>query len=100
MQTGYSPRRRFDAIALAYGLCGGGVSGIRAMQPPHHHPAHNDCIGILLGSQARYLRRSPLSRRIIGSAPAAGIGGYPCPERYSEKLAQYTSSSARTTRGI
>ena len=46
-------RRRLDAIVLCYGLCGGGLDGVRAGRLPLVVPRADDCIGILLGSQKR-----------------------------------------------
>jgi hypothetical protein len=48
-------RRRPDAIVLGYGLCGKGISGIKAGRLPLVIPRTDDCIGLLLGSQQRYL---------------------------------------------
>ncbi len=47
--------RRPDAILLGYGLCGGGTAGLRAGSLPLVIPRTDDCIGLLLGSQQRYL---------------------------------------------
>ncbi|MDR3527092.1 MAG: DUF1638 domain-containing protein [Rhizomicrobium sp.] len=45
-----------DAVALAYGLCNRGVIGLRARKVPVVVPRAHDCIGLLLGSSARYLQ--------------------------------------------
>lgn len=47
--------RKLDAIALCYGLCGGGSCGLRAGKLPLIIPRTEDCIGLLLGAQQRYL---------------------------------------------
>lgn len=47
--------QRPDYIALAYGLCSNGVAGITARDIPIVVPRCDDCIGIFLGSQDRYL---------------------------------------------
>ena len=44
----------YDAIVLAYGLCGGATSGLRAGSIPLVAPRAHDCITIFLGSRARY----------------------------------------------
>jgi len=50
-----SNAHRFDAIVLAYGLCSNGVCGVHARDIPLIIPRTDDCIGIFLGSQTRYL---------------------------------------------
>lgn len=47
--------QRPDYIALAYGLCSNGVVGITARDIPIVIPRCDDCIGIFLGSQERYM---------------------------------------------
>lgn len=49
-------KHRPDAIALGYGLCSNGVAGIEAKSIPLVLPRTDDCIGIFLGSQRRYLQ--------------------------------------------
>lgn len=49
------PADRFDAVALAYGLCNLGIVGLRARTLPVVVPRAHDCIGILLGDNQRYL---------------------------------------------
>jgi hypothetical protein len=44
-----------DAIALGYGLCNRGLVGLLARTLPVVIPRAHDCLGILLGSSARYL---------------------------------------------
>ena len=48
------PDGRLDAIVLCYGLCGGGLAGVRAGRLPLVQPRTDDCIGVLLGSKRRY----------------------------------------------
>ena len=43
-------------ILLGYGLCGNGLSGIKARQHTLLIPRTDDCIAILLGSYSRYLQ--------------------------------------------
>jgi hypothetical protein len=45
-----------DGIALGYGLCGRGCAGLFSRQKPLALPRTQDCIGIFLGSHARYLQ--------------------------------------------
>jgi len=44
-----------DAVAIGYGLCNGGVLGLKARRLPVVIPRAHDCIGMLLGSSRRYL---------------------------------------------
>lgn len=44
-----------DAIALGYGLCNRGLIGLQARALPVVVPRAHDCLGLLLGSSARYL---------------------------------------------
>jgi Protein of unknown function (DUF1638) len=45
----------YDAVVLAYGLCGGATAGLRAGQLPVVVPRAHDCITLFLGDRARYL---------------------------------------------
>jgi hypothetical protein len=49
------PADQFDAIGLGYGLCNRGLVGLHARTLPVAVPRAHDCLGILLGSSARYL---------------------------------------------
>ena len=44
-----------QAVVLGYGLCSNGVAGLQAREIPLVVPRTDDCIGIFLGSQKRYL---------------------------------------------
>lgn len=44
----------YDAILLAYGLCGRGTEGLRAAKTLLVLPRVHDCIGLLMGSRRRY----------------------------------------------
>jgi hypothetical protein len=44
----------YDAVVLAYGLCGGATSGLRAGAIPLVVPRAHDCITLFLGSRDRY----------------------------------------------
>jgi hypothetical protein len=46
----------YDAVVLAYGLCGGASAGIAAGGVPLVVPRAHDCITLLLGSRDRYER--------------------------------------------
>ncbi|MCS7222318.1 MAG: DUF1638 domain-containing protein [Anaerolineae bacterium] len=46
--------KSYDAIVLAYGLCGQSVAGLVARDIPLVVPRAHDCITIFLGSRARY----------------------------------------------
>jgi hypothetical protein len=43
-------------IALAYGLCGNGLLGVRAGRCPMALPRSHDCIGVLLGGADRHAK--------------------------------------------
>jgi hypothetical protein len=44
----------YDAVVLAYGLCGGATAGLRAGAIPLVVPRAHDCITLFLGSRPRY----------------------------------------------
>jgi hypothetical protein len=44
----------YEAIVLAYGLCGRGTEGLRAASTPLVLPRAHDCIGVLMASRRRY----------------------------------------------
>lgn len=44
----------YDAVVLAYGLCGGATAGLRAGSIPLVVPRAHDCITLFLGDRARY----------------------------------------------
>ena len=48
-------RRRPDYLALAFGLCSDSIVGIQALDVPIVVPRVDDCIGMYLGSEQRYL---------------------------------------------
>ena len=45
-----------EAFLFAYGMCSNGTVGLKAERAPLVLPKTDDCIGIFLGSQQRYLR--------------------------------------------
>jgi hypothetical protein len=44
----------YDAVVLAYGLCGAGTAGLRARALPLVVPRAHDCITLFLGDRHRY----------------------------------------------
>ena len=48
-------RRRPDYLALAFGLCSDSIVGIEAIDVPIVVPRVDDCVGMYLGSEQRYL---------------------------------------------
>ena len=44
----------YDAVVLAYGLCGGATAGLRAGAIPLVVPRAHDCITLFLGDRGRY----------------------------------------------
>ena len=62
-------RPAYDAVVLAYGLCGGAAAGIVARDLPVVLPRAHDCITLMLGGRDRYDREPhtitwPESRRV------------------------------------
>ncbi len=49
-----APAAPYDAIVLAYGLCGAATAGLRAGSIPLVVPRAHDCITLFLGSRDRY----------------------------------------------
>ncbi|OGF48406.1 MAG: hypothetical protein A2452_09055 [Candidatus Firestonebacteria bacterium RIFOXYC2_FULL_39_67] len=50
-----SGKIKYEAIALAYGLCGNSSAGVKAGNVPVVIPRVHDCAGFLLGSNKRYM---------------------------------------------
>ena len=48
------PARGYDAVVLAYGLCGKATDGLKAAQLPLIIPRAHDCITLFLGGKGRY----------------------------------------------
>lgn len=44
----------YEAVVLAYGLCGAATAGLRAVHIPLVVPRAHDCITLFLGSRSRY----------------------------------------------
>lgn len=90
--AGAPARRRFDAIVLCYGLCGGGLDGVRAARLPLVVPRADDCIGILLGSQKRYLDYLAARAGIYWYTPGwIEYADTPSRVYYDAKLRDYTA---------
>jgi len=47
---------RYDAILFGYALCGNGLAGLVSRAIPLVIPRAHDCIALLMGSRARYLK--------------------------------------------
>ncbi|MDD4889785.1 MAG: DUF1638 domain-containing protein [Phycisphaerae bacterium] len=47
--------KRYQAIALGFGLCNNGVVGLKARDVPLIVPRAHDCITLFLGSHSRYM---------------------------------------------
>jgi len=45
-----------DAIVLGYGLCSNGIVGVSAKSIPIIVPRTDDCMGVFLGSQEKYMK--------------------------------------------
>ena len=54
-RTRWTRCRRGEAVALAYGLCNGGLVGVEARKLPVIVPRAHDCLAILLGSNKKYV---------------------------------------------
>ncbi len=48
------PAGQYDAVLLAYGLCGAATAGLTTRHTPLVLPRAHDCITLYLGSRARY----------------------------------------------
>jgi hypothetical protein len=104
-----SPRDGYHAIAVGYGLCSRGTSGITARNLPVIIPRIHDCIAAFLGSHERYVRefrRHPgtywFTRGFMASGGQPGVSGKhrgifsnyeklyeEYRERYGEETARY-----------
>ena len=84
------PWRRLDAIALCYGLCGGGTAGLCAGRLPLVLPRTDDCIALLLGSRQRYLDCFHSRRGIYWLSPGwLEFANIPSKAWYTQKLRDY-----------
>jgi hypothetical protein len=75
----------YEAVVLAYGLCGGAAAGLRAGRVPLVVPRAHDCITLFLGDRDRYLAESTANpgtywyvqdymERGDAAGPFAGLG--------------------------
>ncbi len=64
----------YDAVVLAYGLCGKSTEGLRARSIPLVLPRAHDCITIFLGSRQRYLQEFEQLRARIGMCRITSSG--------------------------
>lgn len=80
-----------DAILLGYGLCSNGVVGLKAGRVPLVVPRTDDCIGIFLGSQRRYLDLFKTHQGIYWYNPGwIETAMTPSAEHYRKLLEHYT----------
>jgi hypothetical protein len=109
LQAGIDDAREpYDAVVLAYGLCGGALAGLRAGTLPLVVPRAHDCITLFLGSRARYARefeaepgtfwyvQDYLERKDVGS-PFGGVGAISdaaARASYEEYVAKYGRDNA------
>jgi len=98
----------YDAVVLAYGLCGKATAGLTAKNAPLVLPRAHDCITLFLGSRERYTRefnRCPgtywyaldyVERRDgTGTALSLGAGvDTDAPSVYEEYVEKYGKSNA------
>ena len=86
------PHRLFDAVVLAYGLCSGGVVGIKAGSLPLVIPRCDDCIALFLGSQQRYLNEFFTRAGIYWYTPGwVESGATPSLQFYEQKHRHYAA---------
>jgi hypothetical protein len=103
-------RDLYEAVLLGYGLCGNGLSGIRAGRVPLVAPRAHDCCAVLLGSlmaygehfgrnpsaswsSAGYIERSPNYLRT--AEEALGIDYEEIAEKHGEENARYVREALR-----
>jgi len=99
----------YDAVILAYGLCGGATAGLTAGPIPLVVPRAHDCITLFLGDRDRYLAESSshpgtywyvqdyLERTDDGTSAFAGVGAVSDAEAratHEEYVAKYGRDNA------
>ncbi|MDA8238160.1 MAG: DUF1638 domain-containing protein [Chloroflexi bacterium] len=98
----------YDAVLLAYGLCGGAAAGLRAASIPLVVPRAHDCITLFLGSRARYTTEfgehpgtfwyvQDYVERTDDGSPFAGVGAVSDAEAratHAEYVAKYGEDNA------
>jgi hypothetical protein len=99
---------RYDAVVLAYGLCGGAAAGLVAGAVPLVVPRAHDCITLFLGSRTRYgaeIAASPGTywyvqdyiERTDDASPFTGVGAISDAETraiYEEYVERYGRDNA------
>lgn len=101
------PDNDYDAVLLAYGMCGRATVGLTAGQIPLVIPRAHDCITLYLGSRERYqtefdahpgtywYSRDYLERRPPRSSAALGVAGVEASEAlYEDYIARYGKDNA------
>jgi len=98
----------YDAVVMAYGLCGKAADGLRAGVVPLVIPRAHDCITLFLGNRARYdheFNACPgtywyvkdfIERSEVGDVPLS-IGAYTAAEQdtlYAEYVEKYGADNA------
>jgi hypothetical protein len=84
------PSADYDAIILFYGLCSNGVIGLSSDRFPIIVPKTDDCIGIFLGSQKKYLEHFNSMKGIYWYNSSWIADAYtPSEKALEEKKAEY-----------
>jgi hypothetical protein len=100
----------YDAVVMAYGLCGRATAGITARDVPVIVPRAHDCITLFLGSRARYtdqhenqpgtywysqdyIERGSLDGSLTALG-AATDGGFDIEDEYDKYVAKYGKDNA------
>jgi hypothetical protein len=99
--------RSYDAVVMAYGLCGRATAGITARGVPLVLPRAHDCITLFLGGRGRYQReftdhpgtywyvRDYVERKSGNTALSLGAEGYENVEsQYDDYVAKYGKDNA------
>lgn len=92
----------FDAILLAYALCGKAVDGLQARSVPLVIPRAHDCITLFLGSRDRYQREFTqhpgtyyYTSGAIERGGSAGADDIEMEQKYQEYVRKYGEDNAR-----
>jgi hypothetical protein len=95
----------YEAVVLAYGLCGAALAGLRAAHIPVVMPRAHDCITLFLGSRSRYateaaahpgtfwyvqdyLERTPDGSAFAGVGASSDAGARAAHAEYVERYGQ------------
>lgn len=79
-------RRRPDYLALAFGLCSDSIVGIEAIDVPIVVPRVDDCVGMYLGSEQRYLEYFHKYKGTFWAFPSWGESTPSIDENYREVM--------------